>query len=98
MLSIGGAAGLGSSYVKWAREQVSRYRNALISASSESEISRLAELLLDAQQRLRDSLKSEPYVRLKRAVAVLLGILLGLIAAFLTRLQMFRLRGLTSAP
>ena len=94
VLSIGGAAGLGGSYVKWAREQVSRYRNALISASSESEISRLEELLLDAQQRLKDSLKSEPYVSVKRAVAVLLGILLGVVAAFLTRLQMFRLLGI----
>jgi hypothetical protein len=94
VLSIGGAAGLGGSYVKWAREQVSRYRNALISATSESEISRLEELLLDAQQRLKDSLKTEPYVSLKRAVAVLLGIVLGLGAAFTTRLQMFRLLGI----
>jgi hypothetical protein len=93
VLSIGGFAGLGGSYVKWAREQVSRYRNALISASSESEVSRLEELLLDAQQRLKDSLKAEPYVSLKRAFAVLLGIALGLVAAFTTRLQMFRLLG-----
>jgi hypothetical protein len=93
VLSIGGVAGLGGSYVKWAREQVSRYRNALISATSEGEISRLEELLLDAQQRLKDSLKSEPYVSLKRATAVLLGIVLGLVAAFMTRLQMFRLLG-----
>jgi hypothetical protein len=94
VLSIGGAAGLGGSYVKWAREQVSAYRNALINASSESEISRLEELLLDAQQRLKDSLKSEPYVSLKRAVAVLLGIVLGLVAAFSTGLQMFQLLGI----
>jgi hypothetical protein len=94
VLSIGGVAGLGGSYVKWAREQVSRYRNALISATTESEVSRLEELLLDAQQRLKDSLKAEPYVSLKRASAVLLGIALGLVAAFMTRLQMFRLLGI----
>jgi len=93
VLSVGGFAGLGGSYVKWAREQVSRYRNALISASSESEVSRLEELLLDSQQRLKDSLKAEPYVSLKRAFSVLLGILLGLATAFMTRLQMFRLLG-----
>jgi hypothetical protein len=94
VLSVGGVAGLGGSYVKWAREQVTGYRAALIKTTDQGEISRLEELLLDAQQRLEDSLKSEPYVHLKRAAAVLLSIALGLVTAFLTRLQMFSLLGI----
>lgn len=84
---------VGGSYVKWAREQVKRCRNALLNAAHD-DISAAEEALRDAEQRLKQWVESEPYLSIKRGLSVLIGIILGIIVAWVSKLQMFKLLGI----
>lgn len=92
VLSASRFLGEGKSYLGWARIQVRRYREALVGAQ-DSEVSKLETQLANAQQRLKDALTTQPYTSVKRLITLVLGIILGLIVAWLTRLQMFKLLG-----
>jgi tetrahydromethanopterin S-methyltransferase subunit G len=83
---------VGGSYVKWARDQVNTCRKALIDAPA-ADISAAEEALNDAEQRLKQWVASEPYLSIKRGLAVLFGIILGIIVAWVSKLQMFKLLG-----
>jgi hypothetical protein len=83
---------VGGSYVKWARDQVNTCRKALINAPA-ADISAAEEALNDAEQRLKQWVASEPYLSIKRGLAVLFGIILGVIVAWVSKLQMFKLLG-----
>jgi len=83
---------LGGSYVKWAREQVDACRKALLSAQA-SGISAAEEALHDAEERLKQWVQTEPYLSIKRALTVLIGIILGIVMAWVSKLQMFKLLG-----
>jgi hypothetical protein len=84
---------VGGSYVKWAREQVNACRQALISAPAAG-VSAAEEALHDAEQRLKQWVESEPYLSIKRGLSVLIGIILGIIVAWVSKLQMFKLLGI----
>lgn len=83
---------VGGSYVKWAREQVDTCRTALLSAPPAG-ISAAEEALHDAEQRLKGWVDSEPYLSTKRGLSVLIGIILGIVVAWVSKLQMFKLLG-----
>jgi hypothetical protein len=84
---------VGGTYVKWAREQVNKCRAVLLSAP-EGGISAAEQALHDAEQRLKQWVDSEPYITIKRGLAVLFGIILGVIVAWVSKLQMFKLLGI----
>lgn len=94
VLSFSGFLGIGKSYVGWARKRIEDARDLLTgeteNTSNKTE-SELETMLRDAQQRFKKALKTEPYASTKRVISLLLGIVLGLIVAFLTRLPMFKL-------
>ena len=83
---------LGGSYVKWAREQANACRAALIGSTGPA-ITAAEEQLQNAEQRLKDWVKTDPYVSIKQGLSTLIGIVLGLIVAGVSRLQMFKLLG-----
>jgi hypothetical protein len=82
----------GGSYVKWARAQVNACRMALVNAPATG-ISAAEDALHDAEQRLKQWVQSEPYLSIKRGLSVLIGIVLGIIVAWVSKLQMFKLLG-----
>jgi hypothetical protein len=92
VMSAGTFLNVGGSYVKWAREQVNACRQALINAPAAG-ISAAEEALHDAEQRLKQWVESDPYVSIKRGLSVLIGIILGVIVAWVSKLQMFKLLG-----
>lgn len=92
VISAGTFLNVGGSYVKWAREQVNACRQALLNAPAAG-ISAAEEALHDAEQRLKQWVESEPYLGIKRGLSVLIGIILGIIVASVSRLQMFKLLG-----
>ncbi len=99
ILSLGSFANLGGEYVKWAKEQAKRYREQLLKMKGDPvQIRAVEKLLHDAQQRLQDWLKSEPYVSTKRASTLALGIVMGLLLAFATKLKMFALLNIDLVP
>lgn len=83
---------LGGAYVKWAREQVAVCRQALFSAPAAG-VSAAETALQDAEQRLKNWVKTEPYLSIKRGLSVPIGIILGIIVAWVSKLQMFKLLG-----
>jgi hypothetical protein len=83
---------VGGEYVKWARDQVNACRTTLLHAPP-ADVSAAEQALHDAQQRLKEWVTSEPYTSIKRGLAVLFGIILGLIVAWVSKLQMFKLLG-----
>jgi len=93
VISASNFLNVGGSYVRWAREQVNKCRTALLSAP-EAGISAAEGALHDAEQRLKQWVESEPYVSIKKSLAVLLGIILGVIVAWVSKLQMFKLLGI----
>lgn len=86
---------LGGSYIQWAREQVEAARKALLSTSptNPAAITAAEEALHNAEQRLKDWVQGEPYVSVKRGLSVLIGIILGIVVAWISRLQMFKMLG-----
>jgi ElaB/YqjD/DUF883 family membrane-anchored ribosome-binding protein len=99
VLSLSSFSAIGGEYVAWAKEQVKRYRSQLLKMKGDPVQIRAAEKLLhDAEQRLKDWLKSEPYVSLKRSASLALGIVFGLLVAFTTKLKMFQLLNVTMVP
>ncbi len=93
VISASNFLNVGGTYVEWARKQVNKCRAALLNAP-ESEISAAEQALHDAEQRLKQWVESEPYVTIKRGLAVLFGIVLGVVVAWLSKLQMFKLLGI----
>lgn len=84
-----------SDYLTWARQQVEAYQQELLLAGPDLAKVRAAEdKLLKARDRLNAYLSTPPYTLWKRRVALLLGLALGLVIAFVARLQMFQLLGL----
>jgi hypothetical protein len=83
---------VGGDYVKWARDQANACRTTLLHAAP-ADISAAEQALHDAQQRLKEWVASEPYVSIKRGLSVLFGIILGLVVAWVSKLQMFKLLG-----
>ena len=89
ILSLSTFTNLGGQYVKWAKEQVKRYREQLLKMEGDPvQIRAVEKLLQDAEQRLRDWLKSAPYVNMKRSATLVLGIL---ISGFLSLTEFLRL-------
>ena len=93
VISASNFLNVGGTYVKWAREQVNKCRTALLSAA-EGDISTAEQALHDAEQRLKQWVESDPYVGIKQGLAVLFGIILGVIVAWVSKLQMFKLLGI----
>jgi hypothetical protein len=85
--------GVTVKYIKWAREEVNRCRTAVVDATP-AERSAAERALENAEQRLEDWLKTEPYPSIKRALSVVLGIALGVFVALLGKLQIFKLLGI----
>ena len=99
ILSLSSFTNLGGQYVKWAKEQAKRYREQLLKMEGDPvQIRAVEKLLQDAEQRLKDWLKSEPYVSMKRSATLALGIVLGLLVAFTTKLKMFQLLNISMVP
>jgi hypothetical protein len=85
----------GRGYLGWAQEQVKRWRQATMWDKLKGDALREAEdALEDAQERLLAYLESPFYTSRKRLLSLLMGIVLGLVGAFVTRLQMFSLLGI----
>ncbi|HMA36461.1 MAG TPA: hypothetical protein VKY74_18535 [Chloroflexia bacterium] len=61
----------------------------------DQKIDEAQQKLADAQQQLRNALKSDRYTSLKQSISVLTGLVLGLIVAYVTRLDMFQLLNLS---
>ncbi len=99
VLSLSSFTAIGGEYVAWAKEQIKRYREQLLKLKGDPvQIRAVEKLLQDAEQRLKDWLKSEPYVSLKRSGALVLGIVFGLLVAVATRLKMFQLLNISMVP
>lgn len=80
-----------NDYVGWARQQVAVARASFNRPPSGESLDKLEDALLDAQKRLESVLKTDPYISLKQVISLMAGIVLGLVIAFLTKLQMFAL-------
>lgn len=99
ILSLGRFLGLGGEYVQWAQEQAKRYRDQLLKMKGDlTQIRAVERQLIDAEQRLKDYLKSEPWVSGKKVVSLVLGILLGVLLALVTKLRMFELLNVKLVP
>ena len=96
ILAASRLVGNSQSYVRWAQEQVSTAKAALV-ASSGTEASELEKAFQNAEQRLNDYLKSPFHVTLKKKLSVPAGIILGVVIAFAAQLQMFFLLGILGA-
>lgn len=86
--------GEGKGYVGWAQRQVRRYQVELLKPSTQNDpnaLSRAETQLALAQERLQDYLKSPFYTGRKRALTLILGIILGLGIALILQLQFFHL-------
>ena len=99
ILSLGRFLGLGGEYVQWAQDQAKRYREQLLKMKADlTQIRAVERQLIDAEQRLKDYLKSEPWVSGKKVVSLVLGIVLGVLLALATKLKMFELLGIKLVP
>jgi len=82
----------GKGYLGWAQGQVKELQNVTQwRALSGDALVEAENALKDAQGRLEGYLKSPTYVSRKRVLALVLGIVLGVIVAFATQLQMLHL-------
>jgi len=88
--------GLSGDYVKWAQERVAACRKVLLSTdpTDNDKIRTAEEALRNAEQRLKNWVQAEPYTSIKRGLSVVFGIILGIIMALVSRLQMFKLLGI----
>ena len=82
-------------YLGWARQEVARVQEELMKTQSDPvALRRIEDKLEEAQERLQEYIESPFYTSKKRTLSVVLGVVLGLIIAFTTRLQMFGLLGI----
>jgi hypothetical protein len=87
--------GLASEYVAWTQKQVRDAKDAFNDTMTPTEISKAEQVLKDAQDRLAGFVKNPQYLSIKRAYAMLLGFVFGLIIAFSVEgLALFDLLGL----
>ena len=87
--------GLASEYVAWTQKQVRDAKDAFNDTMTPTEISKAEQVLKDAQDRLASFVKNPQYLSIKRAYAMLLGFVFGLIIAFSVEgLALFDLLGL----
>jgi hypothetical protein len=87
--------GLGSTYVAWVQKQVRDAKDAFNDTMTPAEVGKAEQALKDAQDRLASFVKNPQYVSIKRAYALLLGFVFGLIIAFSVQgLALFGLLGL----
>ena len=87
--------GLASEYVAWTQKQVRDAKDAFNDTMTPTEISKAEQALKDAQDRLASFVKNPQYLSIKRAYAMLLGFVFGLIIAFSVEgLALFDLLGL----
>ena len=103
MLNASRWLGLGSGYVKWMREDIRTCQKALIALAHKgadatpndiAALRKAEEALAAAQDRLVEWLQSPFYSNGKKVITLLMGIALGLIIAFTTRLRMLALLGI----
>ena len=91
-----------SDYIGWARKEVERFKDELITPKGKDEQEdafalrlRAAEAnLLKAQDRLHEYLASPTYTSMKKKISLMIGIVLGLIVAISAQIKMFTLLGI----
>jgi len=98
--------GLGGNYLQWIQKEIEHYRSTVVALSATKDgkyvpadprlLREAEEKLASAQDRLLEWLKSPAYTSWKRVISLFLGIVLGVILAFATRLRMFELLGVYS--
>jgi len=99
ILGLGKFLGLGGEYVQWAQDQVKRYREQLLKTKGDlTQIRAIEKQLIDAEQRLKDYMKSEPWVSGKRVSSLVMGIVFGVFLALATKLRMFELLNIKLVP
>jgi len=82
-------------YLTWARKEVQRLQEEVWKNSGDVQaLERAEEKLAQAKDRIHEYLKSPSYTSWKRTISLVLGIVLGLIIAFSTQLQMFHFLGI----
>lgn len=87
--------GLASEYVAWTQKQVRDAKDAFKDTMTPVEVSKAEQALKDAQDRLASFVKNSQYLSIKRAYAMLLGFVFGLIIAFSVQgLAVFGLLGI----
>jgi hypothetical protein len=91
VLAASRLVGNAQSYVRWAQEQVQAAKSALVSGSAAGDASELEKAFERAEQRLNDYLKSPVYISMKKKISMPVGIVLGVVVAYLSQLQMFSL-------
>ena len=95
ILSLSKIPGLGTEYVKWAQERVKEAHEKLMKeGSGSSALQDMERSLQDAKDRLTDYLKSEFYTSRKRAISLIVGLVLGVLLGFVGEIKMFALLGL----
>ncbi len=106
LMNAGSFLGLGGDYVKWAQQQISHYQQAVLAIKVEGAApagagsSTLAEAeakLAAAQERLLGWLESPFYTSRKKVATLIMGLVLGIVLTFATRLRMLALLGLQPA-
>jgi hypothetical protein len=94
ILSANRLLGEGRGYLGWTQKQVQKYQVELLKLSNQNDpnaLKRAEYQLALAQERLHDYLKSPFYISWKRGSTLILGIVFGVIIAFVVQLQMFKL-------
>lgn len=94
ILSANRLLGEGRGYLGWTQKQVQKYQVELLKLSNQNDANALKQAeyqLVLAQERLQDYLKSPFYISWKRGLTLVLGIVFGVIIAFVVQLQMFKL-------
>jgi hypothetical protein len=108
--NLGGFLGIGGEYLKKAQDEIKLQRQAvqdLLKKTAEEraqdtnfevKLGRAEDALADAKERLVDFFKSPGYTSLKRAIALIAGLILGPILTFSMQLGMFDLLGISLTP
>lgn len=95
VLQISKFPGLASEYVAWAQKQLRDAKDDFKDTMTPAEVSKAEQALKDAQDRIASFVKNPQYLSVKRAYAMLLGFVFGLIIAFSVEgLALFGLLGL----
>lgn len=95
LLNVSAFSGQAKDYLGWARGEVARLQKELLNAQGNWEkVAQLESQLEAAQNRLIEFLKSPTYLSRKRTLAVVLGIVIGLIMAFTVQIKMFAMLGI----
>lgn len=96
VLGIGNMFGEGKGYLKWARQQVREWHDTITQMQGggpgdpavAARLSEAENALASAQDRLIDFLNAPAYTSRKRVISLGAGIVLGVIVAFIAKLQM----------